>query len=108
VEVGPRNAYNLSSVEALLSGKQCARKRASICLGRGGEKRTERNLARRLLYFFSTLKGECVDRQDFQTRQEARLVIFEYIECFYVRSVQPKLALTSEGMAGKEMNLDNS
>lgn len=35
--------------------------------------------------FFSTLKGECVDRQEFQTRQEARLVIFEYIECFYNR-----------------------
>jgi len=35
--------------------------------------------------FFSTLKGECVDRQQFQTRQEARLVIFEYIECFYNR-----------------------
>ena len=35
--------------------------------------------------FFSTLKGECVDRQKFQTRQEARLVIFEYVECFYNR-----------------------
>jgi putative transposase len=35
--------------------------------------------------FFSTLKGECVDRHQFQTRQEARLVIFEYIECFYHR-----------------------
>jgi putative transposase len=35
--------------------------------------------------FFSTLKGECIDRQDFQSRQEARLVIFEYIECFYNR-----------------------
>ena len=35
--------------------------------------------------FFSTLKGECVDRHQFQTRQEARLVIFEYIECFYNR-----------------------
>jgi len=35
--------------------------------------------------FFSTLKGECVDRQQFQTRPEARLVIFEYIECFYNR-----------------------
>ena len=30
------------------------------------------------------------------------------MECFYVRSVQPKLAFTSEGMAGKDMNLDNS
>ncbi len=35
--------------------------------------------------FFSPLKGECVDRQDFQSRQEARLVIFESIECFYNR-----------------------
>ena len=35
--------------------------------------------------FFSTLKGECVDRQEFQTRQEARLVIVEYSECFYHR-----------------------
>jgi putative transposase len=35
--------------------------------------------------FFSTLTGECVDRHEFQSRQEARLVIFEYIECFYNR-----------------------
>ena len=55
------------------------------CLGRGGEKRTARHLARRLLYFFSTLKGECVERHTFHTRQEARSAIFEYIECFYNR-----------------------
>jgi putative transposase len=35
--------------------------------------------------FFSTLKGECVERSTFQTRQEARQTIFEYIECFYHR-----------------------
>jgi putative transposase len=35
--------------------------------------------------FFSTLKGEGLDPQQFQTRQEARLVIFESIECFYHR-----------------------
>lgn len=35
--------------------------------------------------FFSTLKGECVERHQFQTRQEARQIIFEYIECFYNR-----------------------
>jgi putative transposase len=35
--------------------------------------------------FFSTLKGECVERSLFQTRQEARQAIFEYIECFYNR-----------------------
>ena len=37
-----------------------------------------------------------------------KLLFFFYIEVYYVRSVQPKLALTSEGMAGKDMNLDNS
>jgi transposase InsO family protein len=35
--------------------------------------------------FFSTLKGECVERSTFPSRQEARQVIFEYIECFYNR-----------------------
>jgi putative transposase len=35
--------------------------------------------------FFSTLKGECVVRHVFHTRQEARQTIFEYIECFYNR-----------------------
>jgi transposase InsO family protein len=58
--------------------------------------------------FFGTLKGECVERASFQTRRQARQTIFEYVECFYVRSVQPKLAPSSEGMAGKEVNLDNS
>jgi putative transposase len=35
--------------------------------------------------FFSTLKGECVDRHRFQSRQEAKQTIFEYTECFYNR-----------------------
>lgn len=35
--------------------------------------------------FFSTFKGECVERHIFHTRQEARLAIFEYVECFYNR-----------------------
>ena len=51
--------------------------------------------------FFATLTKECTDRVRFQTRQEARSAIFEYVECFYVRSVQPKLAPPSGGMAGK-------
>jgi len=58
--------------------------------------------------FFHSFKGECIDRERFQTRAQARHATFEYIECFYVRSVQPKLAATSEGMAGKEKILDNS
>jgi putative transposase len=35
--------------------------------------------------FFSTLKGECVERFTFQTRAQARQTIFEYVECFYNR-----------------------
>jgi len=35
--------------------------------------------------FFGTLKEECVERQNFGTRAEARNAIFEYIEVFYNR-----------------------
>jgi putative transposase len=35
--------------------------------------------------FFGTLKGECVERACFQTREQARHSIFEYVECFYNR-----------------------
>lgn len=33
--------------------------------------------------FFATLTKECINRRRFQTRQEARSAIFEYLECFY-------------------------
>ncbi len=33
--------------------------------------------------FFATLAKECTNRLRFQTQQEARSAIFEYIECFY-------------------------
>ena len=35
--------------------------------------------------FFGTLKEECVERQSYQTRAEARSSVFEYIEVFYNR-----------------------
>lgn len=35
--------------------------------------------------FFGTLKEECVERQTYQTRAEARSSVFEYIEVFYNR-----------------------
>lgn len=35
--------------------------------------------------FFATLKRECVDRQPYATRREARTHIFEFIEVFYNR-----------------------
>lgn len=34
---------------------------------------------------FGTLKSECVDRQSFQSRAQARPAIFEYLEAFYNR-----------------------
>ena len=36
--------------------------------------------------FFHTLKTELVYQQHYRTREEARLAIFEYIECFYNRT----------------------
>lgn len=33
--------------------------------------------------FFATLKKECVYRQHFQNRRQARQAVFEYLECFY-------------------------
>ncbi|GHO97416.1 transposase [Reticulibacter mediterranei] len=33
--------------------------------------------------FFATLAKECTNRIRFQTRQQARTAIFEYLECFY-------------------------
>lgn len=33
--------------------------------------------------FFATLAKECTNRVRFQTRQQARSAIFEYLECFY-------------------------
>ena len=35
--------------------------------------------------FFGTLKQECVERQKYHTRAEARRSVFEYIEVFYNR-----------------------
>ena len=35
--------------------------------------------------FFRSLKTELVYHEDFATREEARLAIFEYIEVFYNR-----------------------
>jgi putative transposase len=35
--------------------------------------------------FFGTFKEECVERQTYQTRAEARTSVFKYIEAFYNR-----------------------
>ena len=35
--------------------------------------------------FIGTLKSECVERESYQTREEARQSIFEYLEGFYNR-----------------------
>jgi putative transposase len=35
--------------------------------------------------FFATLKGECVEPASFQTPDQARQALFEFVECFYNR-----------------------
>ena len=35
--------------------------------------------------FVGTLKSECVDRESYQTRSQARQAIIEYLEAFYNR-----------------------
>lgn len=35
---------------------------------------------------FHSFKGECVDREIFQTRAQARRAPFDYLECFYNRT----------------------
>jgi putative transposase len=57
--------------------------------------------------FFGTLKRECTARARFATHEEARTALFEYIEAYYVRSVQPKLAHWVRGWLAK-VNFDNS
>jgi putative transposase len=54
--------------------------------------------------FFSTLKGECVDRQRFQSRREAKQTIFEYTECFYNR-VRRHSALNSLSPSAYEQQM---
>ena len=36
-------------------------------------------------YFFATLKKECIYREQFEKRAQARQAVFEYLECFYNR-----------------------
>lgn len=35
--------------------------------------------------FFKTLKAELIDRRSWPTKQEVRIAVFEFIECFYNR-----------------------
>ena len=35
--------------------------------------------------FFGTLKGECTSRYVFETHEQARSIVFEYMTCFYNR-----------------------
>jgi putative transposase len=67
--------------------------------------------------FFSTLKGECVERSCFQSRQEARQTIFEYIECFYNRvrrhstlkylsRYHTEFCVTAHGRKARRLGLD--
>ncbi|MBO0791058.1 MAG: IS3 family transposase [Ktedonobacteraceae bacterium] len=53
--------------------------------GGGIRKRATLYLAGCLPYFFSSFKTECVHRQTYRSRAEAKQSIFEWIEVFYNR-----------------------
>ena len=64
--------------------------------GGGHSEKGNMHFAGCLPYFFATLKAECVDRQSYATRIEARQDIFLYIEEFYNRKqLHPALGYTS-------------
>lgn len=68
--------YASADFQALLSGQRmiCSMSRKGNCWDNAVVES-----------FFKTLKVECVYRQRFQTREQARQMIFEYIEVFYNR-----------------------
>ena len=87
------------------TGEPCARKRASTGSGRGGEKRAERQRARRLLHQkngaivrqvigYDRLEGECAYRQLGEVYQALRL---------YVNGFQPSMKLQTTQYDGRKV-----
>jgi putative transposase len=54
--------------------------------------------------FFATLTKECTDRTRFMTRHEARVTIFEYLECLYNPIRLHSTLLYSSPVAFEETN----
>ncbi len=57
--------------------------------------------------FFGSLKEEGVETTVYSSHEQARQSLFEYLEVYYVRSVQPKLTHWVRGWLAK-MHFDNS
>jgi transposase InsO family protein len=68
--------YTSQAYQALLKvhGVECSMSRKGNCWENAVVER-----------FFGTLKRECTSRVSFTTIEEARVALFEYIECFYNR-----------------------
>jgi hypothetical protein len=60
-------------------------------LGRGGEKRVERYLARRLLYLWRTIKQEEVYLNDYATPREARQGLSTYLRFYNEERIHQSL-----------------
>lgn len=61
-------------------------------LGRGGEKRIERYLARRLLYLWRTIKYEEVYLKDYASPREAREGLRDYLRFYNEQRPHQSLA----------------
>jgi hypothetical protein len=58
--------------------------------------------------FFSSLKTELVDHEDYHTKQEVKQSLFEYIEVFYNRRRRRSyLAISVRWNMSGEMSLNN-
>ena len=57
--------------------------------------------------FFATLKAECVERQAFDTIQQARTCIFEYLEVFYNRQRLHSALGYRSPMAFEQVSVDS-
>ena len=58
--------------------------------------------------FFKTLKTECVYQNKFIHKQQAALVVFEYIESWYNRKrLDPALGFMSPEEFGRSLNKQN-
>lgn len=81
VPVGPHEVLRLRGVALLRLGARL--RAAGILPSMGGEEDAyEVALCEA---FFATLEREVLDRYGFQTREEARSVLFSYLEAFYNR-----------------------
>jgi putative transposase len=70
-----------SQYVSLVFGRRCRQAGIEISMGSRGDAFDNAVCEA----FFKTLKAELIDRRSWPTKQEARVAVFEFVECFYNR-----------------------